>query len=508
MKKVFAALNRAFHDEETRSYRVLHSVIWTMVGLSVLLVVIEVVVFELALEDRWAWVSSQMRPALEVVDQLVLAVFAAELVLRVATYHPRKLHFFHEHRVDKVRIHVVDRIRYCFTPSILIDIVTVLALVPALRGLRAFRALRLVSIGGTLRRSRPFEGTLRTFRDNRYLYLTAFTLLGTGTLLGGTSIFLIERFENPDITRVADGLWWAIVTMTTVGYGDITPMTGVGKMVAAVLMVLGMFTLALFAGIVGHSLLRAVLTIREEQFRMSGYTDHLVLCGFDPGSRMLLDTVLCERSDDREIVVFAPGERSTDIPTNVTWVRGDPTKESELDKARLTHARAVIIVGSRSESPQIADASTILTLFTVRRYMARQPETAARVRPLYVVAEILDSENVEHAQSAGADEVIETTRLGFSLMAHAVSQHGTAEVLSVLASADGHSMFVGRVPDEIQLPTTFAALGKELKQQLGLLLVGLRDGKTGEDRFNPPDYTEVTGGGLIYFAQSALLPPI
>ncbi len=508
MKTAFDALRRAFHDEDCESYRVLHTVIWSMVGLSVLLVAVEIAVYELELEGRWDWVSARLRPALEVIDQLVLAVFALELVLRVGSYHPRKLNFFHEHRVDRLRIHVVERLRYCLRPSILIDIVTVLALVPALRGLRAFRALRLVSIGGTLRRFRPFEGTIRSFRDNRYLYLTAFSLLGVGTTLGGVSIYLIERFENPEIEHVGDGLWWAIVTMTTVGFGDITPETGVGKLVAAALMVLGMFTLALFAGIVGHSLLRAVLTIREEQFRMSGYTDHLVICGYGSGSRMLLDTVLSERLNDREIVVIAPGERHIDIPSEVTWVRGDPTKESELDKVRLPHARSVIVVGERSSSPQIADATTILTLFTIRRFMSRQPETTARVRPLYVVAEVLDSENVEHACAAGADEVIETTRLGFSLMSHAVRMPGTAEVLSVLASAEGHSMFVGRIPEEIKLPITFAALSKELKQQLGLLLVGLRDEQTGEDCFNPPDYTEVTGGGLIYFAPSALLPPI
>ena len=239
---------------------------------------------------------------------------------------------------------------------------------------------------------------------------------------------------------------------------------------------------------------------------MSGYTDHLVICGYDPASRMLLDTVLRERQDDREIVVFAPGERTADIPTEVTWVSGDPTKESELDKVRLTHARSAIVVGGRSGSQQAADAATILTVFTIRRFMAKQPVTAARMRPLYVVAEILDAENVDHANAAGADEVIETTRLGFSLLAHAVTMHGTAHVLSVLASADGHSMFVGRIPPEIPLPITFAALSKELKQQLGLLLVGLRDTETCEYQFNPPAYTEVTGGGLIYFAQSALLP--
>lgn len=66
------------------------------------------------------------------------------------------------------------------------------------------------------------------------------------------------------------------------------------------------------------------------------------------------------------------------------------------------------------------DIVTVLALYPALRGLR-----AVRL-PLYVVAEILDTENVAHAISAGADEVIETTRLGFSLLAHAVAEPGTA----------------------------------------------------------------------------------
>ena len=57
-------------------------------------------------------------------------------------------------------------------------------------------------------------------------------------------------------------------------------------------------TVALFAGIVGHSLLNAVLSIREEQFRMSGYVDHVIVCGYERGSDLLLRALQDELSDD------------------------------------------------------------------------------------------------------------------------------------------------------------------------------------------------------------------
>ena len=67
-------------------------------------------------------------------------------------------------------------------------------------------------------------------------------------------------------------------------------------------------------------------------------------------------------------------------------------------------ASAVVIIGSRALLPQQADANTILTAFTVRRYLSQQTGHQERKRALYVIAEVLDEENVEHARTAGVDE--------------------------------------------------------------------------------------------------------
>src|SRR5690606_24860267 len=128
---------------------------------------------------------------------------------------------------------------------------------------------------------------------------------------------------------------------------------------------------------------------------------------------------------------FGPGERPDEVPAAFTWIRGDPTKESELDKVRLAYARAAILIGSRGLQPAQADAATILTAFTMRRYLRSHP--SSRARPMYLVAEILEDENVEHAQTAGCNEVIETNRLGFSLLAHCIREPGAARIMSGVA---------------------------------------------------------------------------
>jgi len=495
-------LQEAFHATESRAYRWIEATVW-------LLIIASLVVFGVDLDHTQ---QGTPPPAwLNTLDNALLWVFLVEIGLRILTYSPPELEFHALKPTNRLRAHVVGRLRYCTDPFMLIDIVTVLALHPALRGLRALRLLR---VARSLRRSPwtvPLQGIVQAVRDNRLLYQVAFSLVAVAVALGGLSLWLIEGPVNDGLHNLGDAMWWSVVTLTTVGYGDISPQTGLGKMVGAVLMVVGMVTLALFAGIVGNTLLHAVMRIREEWTRMSTAMNHVVVCGYDPGARMLLDAILAEIDPvHTELYVFAPGARPADVPADYRWIEGDPTKESELDKARITHADAVLVVGARTLNPQDADARTILTTFTIRAFARRNPVTPPRKRPLYVISEILDAENVDHARAAGADEVIETTRIGFSLLSHAIVQRGTADVLGTITAAGAHSLYVSPMPDFVAVPAPFAAVARAVKSTTGALVIGLHDpGKApGDhpDEVNPPDDTQVQPSHhLIYLAKSAVL---
>ena len=505
MRRPTQLVHAAFHRPETAVYRWTQGTVGILIALSVLLFFVE-----LALVGREG--AAPALAFLSSVDHFVLWVFAAEIVLRILSFRPPAVDFFRHSAAGRLAAHALGRLRYCLQPLNLIDILTVAALVPELRGLRALRLLRLLRTPRVFRYSQPFEGLARAVRENGLLFTFAFSLLGTAVFLGGVSLYLVERTANPAISTLTDGFWWALVTITTVGFGDISPVTPVGRAVGAVMMITGMFSLALFAGIVGHTLLHAVLGIREEQFRMSNYIDHVVICGYDAGARLLLDVLLEEIDPTRHpLVLFAEGERPPDLPAEMAWVSGDPTKESELGKLRLSHAAAVVLVGSRTVAPQQADARTILSAFTLRSFLARDEAAAKRRKPLYVVAEILDSENVEHARTAGADEVIETTRLGFSLVAHAIAIPGTGAIVSRVAAAGAHSIWVGKLPREEEgaepWPRTFGELSRALKKRKAVLLLGLRDEQTGEDMINPADDALVSPDlCLVYLAAKPVLP--
>lgn len=219
---------------------------------------------------------------------------------------------------------------------------------------------------------------------------------------------------------------------------------------------------------------------------MSGYVNHIVVCGYEMGSGMLLDVLSSEIDiQQQKIVLFGPYERPSSLPPEFTWVQGDPTKESELDKARIAFASTIIVTGSRRVVPQQADAATILTVFTIRSALQKSLAAASRKKPIRIIAEVLDSENVQHARTAGSDEVIETRRVGYSLLAHTVVYPGVADATSRMVF-DGHqNLYVGHLPDSIDEPRTFDDLSREMRSSTGCLVIGYRDPATGEEQVNP-----------------------
>ena len=106
-------------------------------------------------------------------------------------------------------------------------------------------------------------------------------------VIGG---FIVKLLEPGDITQENNPFWWAIVTMTTVGYGDFSPETPAGRLVAVLIM---------FAGISLVSLLTATISsifvaqkIREGKgLEKLNLTNHLILCGWNPNGERVLDSI-------------------------------------------------------------------------------------------------------------------------------------------------------------------------------------------------------------------------
>lgn len=178
---------------------------WPMIALS--LVFAAALLIPLTLE-----LSATADSALEAVGWLIWAVFAAEYLT---------LFYLAPDRREMVRSHLLD---------------LAIILVPILRPLRAMRVLQLLRFGAVA--GRITVGLRRVL--GRRGFSKFLVVIGGMITSAGVLVWLVERdADGGQITTLEDALWWAIVTSTTVGYGDMTPVTAVGRGIAVLLMLVG-----------------------------------------------------------------------------------------------------------------------------------------------------------------------------------------------------------------------------------------------------------------------------
>ncbi len=121
--------------------------------------------------------------------------------------------------------------------------------------LRLARVLRLLRTVTALRRLRALTFVDVLLNRNKLGYTLVISVV---VVLGLASVvWLLERDTNPGLSHFGDALWWAIVTTTTVGYGDITPQTGLARLVATVLMLMGIGLI----GVVASSISAAPIAV-------------------------------------------------------------------------------------------------------------------------------------------------------------------------------------------------------------------------------------------------------
>lgn len=135
--------------------------------------------------------------------------------------------------------------------SLLLPSSRYLLVIRALRLLRVFRVLKLASYTGE---AQYISRALRASRRKILVFL--FTVL-TLVLIFGALLYVIEGEEN-GFTSIPRSIYWAVVTLTTVGYGDIAPKTGLGQTMAALIMILGYGIIAVPTGIVTAEMTRKI----------------------------------------------------------------------------------------------------------------------------------------------------------------------------------------------------------------------------------------------------------
>lgn len=152
-----------------------------------------------------------------------------------------------------------------------------------LRTLRIFRVLRLVQYAGEARL------LLHALRASGRKLLVFITAVLTVVTIFGSVMYVVEGRVNPEFSSIPKSVYWAIVTLTTVGYGDIAPKSGFGQALSSLIMVLGYGVIAIPTGVVTVEIMRD----ERARARMTSNTQSCPSCAADSHDNDAVHCKLC-----------------------------------------------------------------------------------------------------------------------------------------------------------------------------------------------------------------------
>ena len=147
------------------------------------------------------------------------------------------------------------RLRYIFSFTGVIDLLAILpSLLPLIAGgldLRWLRVLRMIRLLKISHYSSALEDLMLTVYEERRSLGAALYLFLIAIFLSSAMMYLAEHEAQPEyFSSIPQTMWWAIITLTTVGYGDVSPITPLGQVIGAITAIMGVSTVALLTGIV------------------------------------------------------------------------------------------------------------------------------------------------------------------------------------------------------------------------------------------------------------------
>lgn len=163
-----------------------------------------------------------------------------------------------------LRVITLKRINDIFKPLLIVDLLAILPFYLSfvkintifLRILRMFRLLRIFKIG---RYTRAFENIKNGFINKKDELVIASLIFFSGVVISSTLMFYAESHVNPNaFGSIPRAFWWSVITFTTVGYGDVCPVTAIGKIIASFTAIMGVGMHGLLVGIIGAAFMNVL----------------------------------------------------------------------------------------------------------------------------------------------------------------------------------------------------------------------------------------------------------
>ncbi|MDG1484907.1 MAG: ion transporter [Porticoccaceae bacterium] len=195
-------------------------------------------------------INQQYHGALVAFEWFSVSIFLVEYILRIWSIAADNRH--------AAKTATGRRASYIFSFTGLIDLAAILpSILPLIMGgvdLRWLRVLRLVRLLKISHYSSALEDLFSAVYEERRSFAAALYLMAIALFLSSSMMYLAEYEAQPEsFSSIPKTMWWSLITLTTVGYGDVSPITPLGQVIGAFTALMGVCTVALLTGIVASA---------------------------------------------------------------------------------------------------------------------------------------------------------------------------------------------------------------------------------------------------------------
>lgn len=293
---------------------------------------------------------------------------------------------------------------------------------------------------------------------------------------------VIHILEPDSFPTIFEGIWWAIITTSTVGYGDYAPETTAGRVSAMLLILVG-------AGFLStYFITLATTAVTRQNHYLEGRAHykgdlHLIIIGWNERSKEIIQTIRSLNKDTDIVLIDETLENNPMSDSHVHFIKGRSTNDEVLIKANIFSAEKVLITADQHKDELDADMGTILSLLAIKGLNPR----------ITAIVEVLTHEQIANAKRAGADEIIQSNTIMSHIMMNSISTDGIVSSFVQLLDQLNSSKLSYHPSTSYSNKCFYDASGELLKN--GKLLIGIKRG--GNTMVNPPQHTVINESDLL-----------
>ena len=293
-------------------------------------------------------------------------------------------------------------------------------------------------------------------------------------LMSSLLVYLIEHGRNDGFDNIFDSFWWTIVTVSTVGYGDRFPVSIGGRLIAILIMFLGVGAMGTVTGRIASFLLERQMKEEKGLLNYDRLKGHFIICGWKREMGIFLNRMLTNNPElePAQIVLInkaAPEEinqlRSDERLKDIRFVSGDFIEERDLIRAGVREAARILVLADHytQGNLQQIDSKTVMAVMSVKNLNKKA----------YVCAELLDNKFEKYLKLSHCDEVLLSREFSRSMLVSAAQGAGTSHVIfSLLAHESGAQITTIDLPPAM-IGQTYEVVRKMFSDGNRDLLIGL-----------------------------------